>query len=240
MKKTSEVSYMLYLMDKLKKVSFHGKLTYPLYIQITFKGVPHKFKSYYFELLSKPKYAVQMGTATPLTTIVQIIKKEEEVIKFIIKKLGDNFTTELFRNEYSLLTTDLCDLTEKVFNYYLCTFFADQGLPFLSRSLEKASQSQTVVLYEVVADMKNSFKPEIYHRLIENSLYHVLPYLQLYSFAKKGLKNWPVLLPVMLWEKENTKKAFSEHLKIHFPNLDSLAIVNQIETYVQTTVIPLP
>lgn len=56
MSRTYKVTYKTYFNERLKEVSFHGKLTHPLYIQVTFDRKTTFYKSYYFELFSKPKY----------------------------------------------------------------------------------------------------------------------------------------------------------------------------------------
>lgn len=51
-----KISFKTYLNDRLKQVDFHGQLTFPLYVQVTYERKPIYFKSYYFELFSKPRY----------------------------------------------------------------------------------------------------------------------------------------------------------------------------------------
>jgi hypothetical protein len=83
-----KISYKTYLNDRLKQVDFHGQLTYPLYIQVTYERKTIFFKSYYFELFSKSRY----GMAMPDGSIKgpereQVIEKENEVFRFVIDKM---------------------------------------------------------------------------------------------------------------------------------------------------------
>lgn len=73
--------------DRLKQVDFHGQSTYPLFVQVTYDRKPIYFKSYYFELFSKPRHLLtvtSVGTKAP--KLDEIIKRENAVINFIIDK----------------------------------------------------------------------------------------------------------------------------------------------------------
>ena len=56
----NKISYKTYLNDRLKQVDFHGQLTCPLYVQVTFERKTIFFKSYYFELFSKSRYGLEL------------------------------------------------------------------------------------------------------------------------------------------------------------------------------------
>jgi hypothetical protein len=122
MEKTYRVTYKTYFNDRLKKVIFHGVHTYPLYVQVTFDRKTIVFKSYYFELFSKPRYAILQTDKIHSPTIKYIIEKENELIDFIIDKTLPNFSLEVFKREYNLYCKDLCDEMEEGFMEYIYFF----------------------------------------------------------------------------------------------------------------------
>ena len=122
MEKTYKVTYKTYFNDRLKKVFFHGVPTYPLYIQVTFDRRTIVFKSYYFELFSKPRYAIFQTNKIHGPAIMDIIEKENELIDFVIDKTLANFSLELFKQEYNFYSKDLCDEMEEGFSDYLFIF----------------------------------------------------------------------------------------------------------------------
>jgi hypothetical protein len=107
-----KASYKTYFNDRLKQTAFHGKLTYPFYVQVTFDRKSIFFKSFFFDLFSKPKYAFHIGAETFGPDIKDIIKKEEALIEFIIDKNQNDFSCR-----------DLLDMMEEGFQDYLYTFF---------------------------------------------------------------------------------------------------------------------
>src|SRR5258708_6491939 len=152
MAKTYKVSYKTYLNDRLKQVPFHGKLTYPLYVQLTYDRKTIFFKSYYFELFSKPRYALFAAGKRDGPTIAQVIEKENELIDFVIDKMLPDFSLDRFRESYTYYGRDLCDLTEPGFSDYLFTFFNDKGMPALATTVKEGCKFQLV--FNVVKDMK--------------------------------------------------------------------------------------
>ena len=95
--KAYKVTYKIYNNERLKKSFFHTKIMHPLYVQVTFDRVPIYFKSYYFDLFSKSKYAIQVAGQVFTPDIKEIIKKEEQLIEFIIDKNLNNFSIDLFK-----------------------------------------------------------------------------------------------------------------------------------------------
>jgi len=84
--KEYKISYKTYYNKRLKKSCFHNKLVHPLYIQVIFDRISIVFKSYYFELFSKPKYAIRVSGEIFAPDIKQIISEEKALIDFIINK----------------------------------------------------------------------------------------------------------------------------------------------------------
>jgi hypothetical protein len=84
--KEYKVTYKTYFNERLKKSQFHTRLMHPLYVQVIFDRIPIIFKSYYFDLFSKPKYAIRVAAQVFTPDIKEIIQKEEALIEFIIEK----------------------------------------------------------------------------------------------------------------------------------------------------------
>ena len=123
MEKAYKVTHKVYYNEKLNKILFHGKPTYPLYVQVTFDRKTIFFKSSFFELLSKPKYGIpHLGTMYG-PNLKEIITKEDELIDFIVDKNLNDFSLELFKKEYDYYGRDLLDEMEDGFRDYLYTVF---------------------------------------------------------------------------------------------------------------------
>lgn len=221
-----KISYKTYLNERLKQVDFHGQLTFPLYVQVTYDRKPIYFKSYYFELFSKPRYLLIVpGVGRKAPTLDEIIERENEVINFIIEKYKDNFTIELFKSAYAYYSKDLCDIMEKGFIEYLHTYFWDEGNPAIGDILLQGCKN--VIPFELVRDFKRVFTKPLYEKLVVNSLYYAPPYLPIYAFMKET-KRWPMLiLTVMEFDRPDQKEAFIEYAKKHYPEREAKELLER-------------
>jgi hypothetical protein len=227
MEKTYKVTYKTYFNNRLKKVFFHGVLTYPLYVQVTFDRKTIVFKSYYFELFSKPRYAVFQSDKIYGPAIKDIIEKENELIDFVIDKTLPNFSLEFFKQQYNFYSKDLCDEMEEGFIDYLFTFFYDKGMPALATTIKEGSKFR--IADDIVASMEIALKPAFYNELVENSFYYAPPYLPVYGFMK-AIKKWPMsCLTVMEWEDKKIKNKFFEYLQMNFKTQDAAKITGQVD-----------
>ena len=225
--KEYKVSSKIYYNNRLKKSLFHEKLMHPLYVQITFDRIPMTFKSYYYNLFSKSKYAIRVGKEVFAPDIKDIIKKEETLIDFIINRNVQSFSLELFIKEYAYFSRDLLDIMEESFLDYLFTFFHDEGLPFLAHTINEGSSDGK--LYDLVGDMKSAFNPLLYKKLIENSFHFAPPYLPLYSFTEKPKRTLLRCLTVMEWEQPETKRKFIDYLTQSHPEHDIMEILDKVK-----------
>lgn len=226
-----KVSYKTYFNDRLKQVYLHGKLTYPLYVQVTFERKTIFFKSYYFELFSKPRYFLSVAGISRGPSIEEITAKENELIDFIINKHPDDFSLDLFKREYAFYSKDLCDIMEEGFIDYMYTFFQDKGMPAFAVTVREGSRYR--MAYDVVRDMKRAFTKPFYEELVENSFYYAPPYLPLYGFMKQT-KKWPMLsLTVMEWETGDTQADFVEYLQNYYPENDAGEIKEEVEKWLE-------
>lgn len=229
MTKTYKVSYKTYLNDRLKQVPFHGKLTHPLYVQLTYDRKTIFFKSYYFELFSKPRYALFAAGKRGGPTITQVIEKENELIDFVIDKTLPDFSLDRFKEAYGYYGRDLCDLTEPGFSDYLFTFFQDKGMPALATTIKEGGKFR--ILFDVVRDMKKALNQPLYNELMENSFYYAPPYLPLFGFMMQ-FKKWPMLfLSAMEWEADETKIRFTEYVQKNYHSLDPIEVRQLVDKW---------
>jgi hypothetical protein len=230
MEKTYKVTYKTYFNDRLKKVFFHGVLTYPLYVQLTFDRKTIVFKSYYFDLFSKPRYVIFMNGSVHGPSIKEIIKKENELIDFIINKNLANFSLEKLKQDYTFYSKDLCDEMESGFIDYLFVFFQDKGMPSLATTIKEGIRFR--IAYEVVRDLKIALVSGLYSELIENSFYYAPPYLPVYGFMKES-KKWPMLcFTVMEWQDTKTKEKLKLYVNSYFKSQNVVEVTNQLEKFI--------
>ena len=224
MSKTYKVTYKTYFNERLKHVSFHGKFTHPLYVQVTFDRRTIFFKSYYFELFSKPRYLLLAAGKKKGPSVEEVIAKENELIDFVIDQTLESFTLERFKEQYNYYCRDLCDITEDGFREYLYTFLNDKGMPALADTIKAGSKSR--ILYDVVQDLKIALKPALYEELIENSYNYAPPYLPLFGFMMQN-KKWPMIsLSVMEISIHGNRSDLISYGEIHYPGSK---ITNYIE-----------
>ena len=214
--KEYKVSYKTYFNTRLQKVWFHGKLIHPLYLQVTFDRIPIIFKSYYFDLFSKPKYAIRVAGQAFSPDIKQIIRKEEELIAFIIEKNREDFSLELLKKEYAFYCRDLLDLMEVGFQDYLFTFLQDEGLPSLAATIKRGAVDCRS--YDIVQDLKKVFTDKVFQKIIEHSFYYAPPYLPLYAFITKPRQTPLTCFTIKDWENPGTKDEFAIFFKSQFPD----------------------
>lgn len=223
----SNVSYKPYHNEKLKEVDYHGQKIHPLYIRMNFAADHLRFKSLYFNLFSNKNKAVHAGRVNRVPTIKEILKLEDEVITFIIDKLGDGFTLKKFEVWYKYYTQDLCAISEDVYNDFLRIYLSDIGVPAFARSLFEGNKNE--IIYQVVDDMGLIVQEATYNKLIVASYNFTPPYLLIYAFAKH-LKKWPVILPMIEWENESTQERFVKYLN-EFYKIDTHDVLSRINAY---------
>ncbi|WP_158797517.1 hypothetical protein [Pedobacter sp. L105] len=223
----NKIGYKTYFNERLKQVQFHDRLTYPLYVQVTFERKPIYFKSYYFELFSKPKYFLEVpGVGTKAPSIEEIIERENEVINFIMDKHKEDFSLDLFKRAYAYYSRDLCDLMEAGFIKYLHTFFWDEGLPYIADIVKLGAKN--VVAYNIVRDLKKVVEKPLYERLIDHSFAYSTPYLPVYGFMKQT-KRWPMeILTVMEFAIPATMKSMMEYIKLYYPKMPFADVMVQV------------
>jgi hypothetical protein len=230
MEKTYKVTHKLYYNDRLNKVLFHGKPTYPLYVQVTFDRKSIVFKSNLFDLLSKPKYGIPHMGDIYGPDLKDVIAKEDALIDFVVEKNLKDFSLDAFKREYNYYCRDLLDEMENGFRDYLYTFFQDEGMPWLAITLREGSKF--INPFKVVYDMKLGLNRALYDKLAVNAFHYSPPYLPLYGFAEKLKKSLHVTLTIQEWEQPGIKERFLDFMNITFPNQDAVGILNAIKKHI--------
>jgi hypothetical protein len=227
-KKTYQVTYKVYHNERLKKVSFHGKLVYPLYLRLTFDRRTTEYRSNLFDLFMKPKYGIRVSGEIYPPHIERVIEREEKLIEFVIDRHPDDFSLEVFKKEYDYYSRDLLDEMEPGFMNYVRTYFDDEGMPYLGDAL--ATSQSEVSLFDVTLDLKRALKPDLYQHLIDQSFLYT-PYFALHYFIEVPLR-WPLrILTVMEWENPKTKEGFRDHLQKYYPHQDAGEVIAEVEKW---------
>lgn len=223
----NRITYKTYYNTRLKQVDFHGRQVHPLYVMVTYERQTIYFKSYYFNLFSQSRFFLDVpGVGGKGPDIELAIRKENEVIAFIIAKHKDDFSLEIFKTAYAYYSVDLCELSEKGFRDYLYTFFWDDGSPFLGDLVKHGAKH--LVAYDLVRDFKRNFQKERYDKLVHNSFDYAPPYLILYGFMVQK-KRWPELcLTIMEWQSLEVTVAFKEYLEKFYPDINGLELVKEV------------
>lgn len=226
-----KISYKTYLNERLKQVDFHGQLTFPLYVQVTYDRKPIYFKSYYFELLSKPRYLLSVpGVGSKAPSLDEIIEQENKLINFIIEKHKDDFSLDLFKSAYAYYSRDLCDIMQGEFIQYLYTYFWDEGCPAIGDVLLHGCKN--VIPFDVVRNFRRVLTKPAYEKLVTNSLFYAPPYLPIYAFMQET-KRWPMLiLTVMEFEPQETMKAFLKYAEANYPGRPAIEILERTVKWV--------
>jgi hypothetical protein len=228
--KEYKITYKPFFHDKLKKSLFHNMLTHPLYLQVIFDRIPIIFKSYYFDLFSKPKYAIKAAGKLIIPDIKKIIKKETTLIDFIIETNRQSFSLDIFKKEYTFYSRDLMDIMEDSFLDYLFIFLHDEDLPSLANTIQNGVTG--FIPYHLVHDMKRALNSILYQKLIENSFYYAPPYLSLCAFAEEIKKVNPLCITVMEWEQQ-MKEDFKAFFKKQYPDKNIEETLKKIQQWIK-------
>lgn len=230
LEKPYTITHKTYFNQRLQQFYFHGKLTRPLYAQVTFDRKTIFFKSYYFDLFAKPRYAVRVAGKAYAPDIKDIIRKEEALIEFVIDKNIQKFSLDIFKKDYAFYCIDLLDTMEEDFLTYLNTFFHDEGMPFIGDSI--AANAADAEPYYLIQDMKLALAPALYKKLIENSFHYAPPYLPLFGFALQFKKPPLMCLTVLEWEDKKIKESFTVYVNKTFGNKEGIKVTAEVEKWV--------
>ena len=198
MEKKSTISYKIYSNERLKPVLFHGKEIYPLYVQVIYERKPIYFKSYFFDLLSKEKYALDWIGGKKIPAQREIIQKEEGLLNFLIEKQGKQFSFDSFQSDYYHYGYDLLDVMDEGFKDYLNIFFLDEGQPELGILINTSRNK--IMSAKLVDGFRSSLKHQLFKNLIGNAPAYGPPYLLFFHFAEKIIHNKIQTFSLFQWE----------------------------------------
>ena len=214
MQKESTISFKVYPNERLKQVFFHGKETYPLYIQMIYDRRPIYFKSYFFDLLSQEKYALRYIGGKKPPKQKEVIAKEENVLRFLIAQNNKRLSLDTLQKDYYYYGKDLLNLVDNEFKNYLVTYFEDQGQPQIATMIDSARE--TIMSADLVRGFQSALKPPIFKLLLENAPYYGPAYIPLQDFIEKKEKASFYTFSVYEWEQYRTQ--FESFLKKEYPD----------------------
>ena len=188
------VNYKTYNNARLKKVVFQGSETYPLYLQVTYDRKSIFFKSYYFELFSRPKYAL-----LPIN-ILQVIDLESRLLDALIDEDAERFTLDGLLRKYKLWSVDVLDSCEGSFKELLAEILRGEGLEGLAGMVRDAGESVAGIL--LWRDLEMSMMSEIFERMKKRIIEEGHPYLPLASYVSETSPGGPVCLPLGEWRAQ--------------------------------------
>jgi hypothetical protein len=214
MDKESTISYKVYPNERLKQVLFHGKEMYPLYIQVIYDRKPIYFKSYFFDLLSKEKYAIHYigGKKPPVQK--EVIVKEENVLRYLIEQKNKKFSLDALQKDYYYYSKDLLNLVDDGFKDYLIGFFEDQGQPEIAMLIDSAREK--IMSSNLMHGFKSALKPHLFKLLLESVSYYGPSYLPFQDFIEKKRRESFYTFSVYEWEQYQHQ--FESFLKKDYPN----------------------
>ena len=209
MGKQYRITYKIFLNKRLKEVLFHDKTTHPLYIQLTYRRLNIVFKSYYFDLFAAKRYA-NPGKLTP--NIEDVIAMERRVLEHIVDQNHVQITLVRLQKMYYFYSNDLCTSSEEVYGASLFLLLREHGNGSFARALANGYIHREQVLYEIVEDMSQLFRADVYRNLLQKMEDMQQFYIQLYGFMLRHKTSPYRYLSVLDWETGTTKSDFSAYL----------------------------
>jgi hypothetical protein len=201
-----------------------------LYFSITFKRQQNHYKSYFFDLFSRPAFQYA-GVA-----YADVRKLEESGLDYIIAKNSESFSLELFRHEYKRLSRDLLSVAEGPFFTFLVDFFFDKGIPRYP-GIVTATEGK-ITGYDLVDALSASLKTELLDELRATASSYCLPYLPLLQFARKKWPDQPLCFPGFKWEDPGIQEEFRTYMIQHFTDQNVNETIAQINHYLSSFSVP--
>lgn len=211
MGKQYRITYKIYFNERLNAVSFHGKDTTPVYIQLTYRRRTAMFKSYYFDLFSQARYATKLRGRLIAPSVEDVVAMEEKVLEHLVRHSDENATVETLQQQYYFYSQDLCTSSEESFRIYMYMFLRETGTGAFAKALTTGSEQE--IMYDVVHDMALVLNKDVHQRLMADAPAQQQCYLPLYGFVLETKKLPYRSLSVMEWLDEDVQHAFSDYLQ---------------------------
>jgi len=178
----------------LKEVVFQGAEMHPLYLQVTYDRKSIFFKSYYFELFARPKYAF-----LPVN-ILQVMDLESGLLDALIDEDVERFTLEGLLRKYKLWSVDVLDSCDGSFKQLLAGVLREEGLVVLSGMVEEVGDS--VAGISLWRELGRSLDRGLFKRMEERIVREGHPYLPLATYVLETLPDGPMCLSLWEWKKK--------------------------------------
>jgi hypothetical protein len=216
-----KVTYKTYYNERVKKVSFQGGETYPLYVQVTYDRKTIIFKSYYFDIFSQTKYDY-FGT-----TMAQIDELENRVMDFVTARYADEFSLDRVPSRYKMFSIDVLDTMEEPFKEWMIRFFETEKLPGYAAMIR--SVMKEVSAMHLLDEFKIGLSSPIYNRLEEKAARQGPPYIPLASFIRQKQSKGPICLPLHEWIQEEKQFEIEDFIDANYGDYDFMKILINIK-----------
>ena len=215
-----DVSYKTYFNNRIKPTVFQGKVSYPLYVQVTYDRKSLFFKSYYFDLFARPKFDFLQ------TTIPQIEELEMGVIDYIVTKHFEAFDLDLLPRRYKMFSQDVLGGFEGFFKLWLANYLKKEGFPGLAVLLEYAPDEVCVI--RIWDDLKKILDPEFFNEM-EYAAVKAGPYLPLAMYVRHQSPAGPFCLPLHEWAIEEKRIEIESFVDERFSLVDFEPMVRAVK-----------
>ena len=215
-----QVSYKTYYNDRVKRVPFQGKETYPLYVQVTYDRKSIIFKSYYFDVFAQPKYDYLR------MTIAQMDELESRVIEYVTANYSDRFELAMFPSWYNKFNKDVLDGLETPFKEWLIGYFEEEKMPGYATLLRQGIQK--VCALELLGEFKTALAPELYDRLLGKAAKEAPPYIPLSAYIRRLQPNGPFCLPLHEWIQHEKQVDAEDYMYKEYYEYDMAKILKTI------------
>jgi len=185
------VSYKTYYNERLREVVFQGAAMHPLYLQVTYDRKTIFFKSYYFELFARPKYALMP------TSILQVMDLESGLLDALIDEDAERFTLDGLLRKYRLWSVDVLDSCDGSFRQLLADVLREEGMEVLSAMVQGAGVAGIRMWRELGGSLDGRF----FKRMKERILGEGHPYLPLVTYILETSPDGPICLPLWEWRR---------------------------------------
>lgn len=194
--KSYKITYKVLSNPRLKEVDFHGTKMYPLYIRIGYNRKDTLLKSYFFDLYSQNKF--NFNSLQAARVVEAIIKREGELVRFILRKISDDFSLERFKNEYNFYNRSILELIEVQILNYLNDFFLEVGASTFGSMIIK---NGNVDPFQLLKNLKVLLESGIYRKMIIGGPKGLESLILMSEFSSKIETDLPSFFPVYLWEQ---------------------------------------
>jgi hypothetical protein len=152
------------------------------------------FKSYYFELLARPRYDL-----LPVN-ILQVIDLESRLLDALIDEDAERFTLDGMLRKYRLWSVDVLDRYEESFKDLLVRVLIGEGMEGMAGLVKGAGDGVAGIV--VWRELGRSLDKGLFNRMEDLVVKEGDPYLPLASYVWETRPDGPICLPLREWRDE--------------------------------------